>query len=132
MGLLSGLKDLGLGDLENATIIEDKKQEKKSNEPVVEKTPEELEAEAVFDRTVTCPVCDMQFKSKVMRPGKAKLEGTDTDLRPRYEKMDPLKYDAIACPNCGYGGLTKYFPHLSSRQLRLQRLFRPRGNIHLR
>ncbi|MBR4515082.1 MAG: DUF2225 domain-containing protein [Lachnospiraceae bacterium] len=118
MGLLSGLKELGLGSLEDTTIIEDKKQEKKADEPVIEKTPEELELEAIFDRTITCPVCDLQFKTKVMRPGKAKLEGTDTDLRPRYEKMDPLKYDAIACTNCGYAGLTKYFPHLASRQLR--------------
>ncbi len=117
MGLLSGLGNLGLGDMEEVTIIEDKKQEKKKDEPVVEKTPEQLELEAIFERTVTCPVCDQQFKIKTMRPGKAKLEGTDTDLRPRYEKMDPIKYDAIACNLCGYAALTKYFPRLASRQL---------------
>ena len=117
MGLLSGLGSFGLKEMEEVKIIEDKKQEKKADEPVVEKTPEELELEAIFDRTITCPVCDLQFKIKTMRPGKAKLEGTDTDLRPRYEKMDPIKYDAIACNNCGYAGLTKYFTHLASRQM---------------
>ena len=50
MGLLSGLKELGLGSLEDTTIIEDKKQEKKADEPVIEKTPEELELEAIFDK----------------------------------------------------------------------------------
>ncbi len=118
MGLLSGLKNLGLGTMEEVNIIEDKKAAHKSETPVPEKTPEELEQEAVFERVITCPVCDLEFKTKSIRPGKAKLSGSDTDLRPRYEKIDPIKYDAIACSNCGYAGLTKYFPSLSSRQLK--------------
>ncbi len=118
MGLLSGLSGLGLGKMEEVNIIEDKKNEKKSDEPVVEKTPEQLEKEAVFERVLTCPVCDLEFKTQSIRPGKAKLAGSDSDLRPRYEKIDPIKYDAIACNNCGYAGLTKYFPSLSSRQLK--------------
>ncbi len=118
MGLLDGLGDFGLGSLEDATIIEEAKKEKKADAPVVEKTPEELEREAVFERVLKCPVCDVDFKLITMRPGKAKLEGSDPDLRPRYEKMDPIKYDAIACCNCGYAGLSKYFPRLASRQIR--------------
>ncbi len=118
MSLFSSLKGFGLGELENTPIIEDGKKDAKAQGPVVEKTPEELEREAVFERTVKCPVCDLEFRFLAMRPGKAKLEGSDTDLRPRYEKMDPIKYDAIACCNCGYGALTKYFGHLASRQVR--------------
>ena len=117
MGLLSGLKKLGLANMEDAEIIEKKDPEKKKAEPVIEKSPEEVEAEAVFEKTVTCPVCDIPFKIKAIRPGRAKLKGSDSDLRPRYEKVDPIKYDAIACNNCGYAGLTKYFPHVSSRQM---------------
>ncbi len=118
MGLFSGLKNLGLGDLENTKVIEEKHRVKKETEKPVEKTPEELEAEMVMDRTLKCPICDIPFPIKFIRSGKAKLAGTDTDLRPRYEKVDPLKYDAIACPSCGYAALTKYFEHLGSRQMK--------------
>ena len=117
MGLLSDLKALGLGQFEDAKIIEDPAK-KKAEEVVVVKTPEELEKEAVFVRNIKCPVCDNDVSLLAMRPGKAKLEGTDSDLRPKYEKMDPIKYDAIACNSCGFAALTKYFGHLASRQVR--------------
>ena len=117
MGLLSDLKALGLGQFEDAKIIEDPAK-KKAEEVVVVKTPEELEKEAVFVRNIKCPVCDHDVSLLALRPGKAKLEGTDSDLRPKYEKMDPIKYDAIACNSCGFAALTKYFGHLASRQVR--------------
>ena len=118
MGLLSGLKKLGLENMEEAKVFEDKKKEKKQEVPKQEQTPEEFEKESIVEKSMVCPVCDLRFKFIAVRPGRAKLAGTDSDLRPRYEKFDPMKYDAIACINCGYAGLSRYFPHVSDRQMR--------------
>ncbi len=56
-----------------------------------------------------------------MRSNKARLIGTDFDLRPRYNNIDPLKYDVICCPHCGFAALTRYFDQLTYPQARLIR-----------
>ncbi len=124
MGLFSGMDKFGLGKYKDTkTIIEDKNTttatSKGVNEaPIVERTPEEREAEVLFDKRFTCPVCDVAFSTKCVRAGKIKLSGKDIDLRPTYEFMDPLKYDVIACDKCGYSALARYFGKLSTRQMR--------------
>lgn len=117
-GLLSGLADLGLGNLENADIFaeEEIRINKKEEKKVVPKIEEK---DLVYDRTFECPVCDRNFSAKIMKTGRAKLMGTDQDLRPRYEGIDAVKYDVTMCPNCGYAALTRYFGSMSSGQIRL-------------
>lgn len=118
MGLFSGFEKLGLANFENAEIIE--KTVAKPGEPraVITKTPEEKEREAIFDKHYTCPVCDLSFSSKMIRTGKIKLSGKDTDLRPFYEDVDPHKYDVVCCDKCGYAALTRYYGKLSMRQIK--------------
>ncbi len=117
-GLLSGLADLGLGNLENADIFaeEEIRTNKKEEKKVVPKIEEK---DLVYDRTFECPVCDRNFSAKIMKTGRAKLLGTDQDLRPRYEGIDAVKYDVTLCPHCGYAALTRYFGSMSSGQIRL-------------
>ena len=115
MGLLSGLSSLGLGNLENAEIY-DKHEDTKNLSGAVGAPVREQDM--LFDKTYTCPVCDREFKSKTVRAGKARLNGTDRDLRPRYENIDLLKYDTIVCPHCGYAALSRYFKYMTSMQLR--------------
>ena len=50
----------------------------------------------IFDKTYTCPVCDKGFKTKTVKTGKVKLISADTDLRPKYQHMDSLKYGGSA------------------------------------
>jgi hypothetical protein len=56
-----------------------------------------------------------------VRAGKLKLVRTDQDLRPVYEQMEPLKYDVVLCPHCGYAVLAKYFGGLTASQLKAVR-----------
>ncbi len=123
MGLFSGLGKYGLSKYEDAKVIEEKHDNKKNlnkllAENTVQKTPEEIEKDALFDKNITCPVCDLRFSAKCIRAGKVKLSKKDTDLRPIYEKIDPLKYDVLTCDNCGYSALTRYFGKLAVRQIR--------------
>ncbi len=115
-GLLDGLGQFGLGDLENASLFESPEE----NETVDTLTPIQkqlqMEQDFLFDKTYACPVCDSEFKVKTIKVGKAKLVGSDMDLRPKYEGIDLLKYDVVLCPNCGYAALTRYYKILSSFQ----------------
>lgn len=118
--LLAGLDALGLGGVSEMEVYDESetkvKREKKENaEPEHEKT----EIDYLFEKTHTCPVCDEEFKSSAVRTGKAKLIGTDTDLRPRYQGVDPLKYDAIVCPRCGYAGVNRFFTTITRPQAKL-------------
>lgn len=120
-GILSGLKSLGLGKLEGLEIYSE--EENKGLKIQEKAQPKEVvvleEKDYLLDRTFTCPVCDKQFTSKVMKTGKAKLVGTDIDLRYRYEGIDSVKYDVITCPKCGYSALNRYFATLMSAQAKL-------------
>lgn len=121
MGLLSGLSDLGLGKLEGAEIFEEeKKPEPKKVEEPKEEAPFD-ENDVLFDKSAECPVCGKKFTYRAVRTGKARPIGQDPDLRTRYEKFDPAKYDVVVCPYCGYAVLTKYFTSLPAAQVKLIR-----------
>lgn len=120
MGLFFGMDKFGLGQYEDMSLFDDEKlsDAHETTDPKPEKSPEEREAEVLFDKHYTCPVCDLQFTSKSVMAGKVKLIDKDTDLRPVYEFMDPLKYEVITCDKCGYSALARYFGKLSTRQMR--------------
>lgn len=115
MGLLSGLDIFGLGELEKKEIYE--KKEKK----LEQKAAPIKEEDILFDKTYTCPICDNEFKARTVRAGKARLLGTDLDLRPKYDGIDMIKYDTVVCPVCGYATLSRYFKFLTSAQSKLIR-----------
>lgn len=115
-GLLSGLSSLGLGNLEDSKIFDTEKKEKKEAMNV---QPKMEEKDMIYDRNFECPVCGNKFTSKTMKTGKAKLIGTDMDLRPRYEGADVVKYDVEVCPVCGYAALSRYFNSMTSVQAKL-------------
>ena len=114
-GLLSGLEQFGLGKLEGMDLFEAEKvktENAKAAAPVVQ------EQDFLFDKSYTCAVCDREFKEKTVKVGKAKLVGSDQDMRPKYEHIDMLKYDVIMCPNCGYTALSRYFKFLTGPQMK--------------
>lgn len=117
-GLLSGLEGLGLGNLEKLEIYETPKSD---SEKAQAEVPKVEEKDLVYDKVFECPVCDTRFPAKIMKSGKAKLLGTDQDLRAKYEGIDAVKYDVELCPKCGYAALTRYFPHISFGQAKLIR-----------
>lgn len=120
-GLLSGLEALGLGGVSKMDVYEDVEEKAKSGKTEAAAVHEKTEDEYLFEKTYTCPVCDHEFKCSTVRAGKAKLIGTDSDLRPKYQGIDPLKYDAVVCPRCGYAALTRFFATITIPQAKLVR-----------
>lgn len=115
-GLLSGLSEIGLGGLENMEVYE--QTEDKEAEKQAEEKPEVKEETFLFDKSYECPVCYQGFKAKTVRSGKLRSLGTDRDLRPLYDQMEPLKYDVVICPHCGYAALTRFFGGLTAGQIK--------------
>lgn len=77
------------------------------------------EKDMLYDKTFRCPVCDRSIKSKTIKTGKAKLVSVDTDLRPKYQDIDCIKYDVVMCESCGYSALTRFFTALTTTQIKL-------------
>lgn len=73
-------------------------------------------ADKLFGKRYTCPVCDNNFTAKTLKTGKARLIRTDMDLRNVYEDIEPLKYDVILCQKCGYAALARFFPNVTTVQ----------------
>lgn len=116
-GLLEGLEKLGLKDLENMDVYEEEKK-KEEQAQAQKKAPVVQETDFLFDKTYECPVCDSKIKARTMKAGKAKLLRTDMDLRPVYENVEPLKYEVIICPECGYAAIGRYFSGLTASQIK--------------
>lgn len=124
--VLSGLESMGLGNLSNIDLFNDKKEDKAEEEKkkaakaaaaAAEKPLEEKDL--IYFKTIECVCCGHEFKERVVRSGKVKLLAQDIDLRPRYKELDTMKYNVTACPVCGYAALSRDFVHLSSGQARM-------------
>lgn len=120
MSILSGLDQFGLGKLQNVEVYDE--EEKKKKEAAAEKKPEEkkfAEESVLLEKSQKCPVCDSDFKTKIVRSGRFKMIGQDTDLRPKYQPLDILKYDAVVCPYCGYAALSRFFKLMMPAQAKM-------------
>ena len=121
MGILSGLKNLGLGNLENLDIFAEEEATATQKNAAVAQVAKIQEKDLVLDKTFRCPVCDNTFSAKVMKTGRAKLVASEMDLRPKYEAIDSVKYDVELCPHCGYAALSRFFPNVTATQAKLIR-----------
>ena len=93
--VLSGLESMGLGNLSNIELFNDKKQKADEEKKKAEKAKEVKELEEkdlIYLKNVECPCCGKEFKERAIRPGKARMISQDTDLRPRYKELDTMKY----------------------------------------
>lgn len=119
--LLSELNKFGINTDNFQNIYDDGNAEDKNKEQEKAKTEPVKESDFIFEKTMNCPVCGKQFKTKVVRAGKAKLVGTDTDLKPIYAGFEPLKYDVYVCTHCGYAATSKAYGHITPGQIKLIR-----------
>lgn len=117
--LFSGLESLGLGNLSEVKLFEKKEKEKAKGTKNSEQPVEIKEEDLLFEKHFVCKVCDKEFKSKMVRTGKVKLISSDSDLRPKYQYVDSLKYDAVVCPYCGYAALSRFYNYMTDTQARL-------------
>ena len=118
-GIFAGLENMGLGNLKDIDIYKNNINNSDAVETKEETVPKINEEDMLFDKSYECPVCTTKFKARTLRTGKARLLGTDIDLRAKFEGIEPLKYDVVLCPRCGFTALTRYFIPIPSVQRKL-------------
>lgn len=119
MGLLDGLEKLGLKNLNTDKLYEKESDSApKAKEKEVEKKEPQVfnEADYVFRKSYVCPVCDSPISSPTVKSSKARIIGTEKDLKPIYEGFEPIKYEAVVCPTCGYAVMGRYLAPLTPSQ----------------
>ena len=121
MSLFSNLGQFGLGKLEKMDVFDEDAKKETASDASAEEKPAVMEEDLLFDKGFNCPVCDAEFHSKMVRTGKVKLLSADTDLRPKYQLVDSLKYDALVCPKCGYASLSRFFKFMLPAQAKMIR-----------
>lgn len=121
MDFMSGLEKFGFDSSEMGDIFADENEGSSVKRVEVQKKEKEelKETDFLFDKSYTCVVCDKEFKSRTVKSSKVRRIGADKDLRPKYMYIDPLKYEVVSCPYCGYSATNKYFGHLSTLQIKL-------------
>ncbi|MCM1126357.1 MAG: DUF2225 domain-containing protein [Lachnospiraceae bacterium] len=119
-GLLDGLGEMGLKNLEGMDLYEKPgaKEAKEAEKKQAAAAPVIKETDFLFDKGFDCPVCGRKLKVRTLRSGRARVVRTDTDLRPVYENIEPLKYDPVVCPGCGYSALARFFPTITQTQVK--------------
>ena len=119
--LLSGLGKFGLDENVANNIFGEENVTVKQNEDgtVTKEVAAPKEGDFLLLKSIRCPVCDGVFRTTMIKSGRAKRKEPDMDLRPRFEHIDTNKYDVASCPKCGYTAIHRYFPHLSSLQIKL-------------
>ena len=118
-GIFSGLEKLGLGNIDSGSLFEDpsKKEVEVKKDAPKKRLQLVNEEDYLFDKKYKCPVCESEFEAKTVRTGKVRMKNVDIDLRPDYDELDQNKYDVIACPECGYAALGRYFATLNKYQI---------------
>lgn len=112
--LFSGLEELGFKNLNDVDLYNSGSNKNNIDNANLQKdSPVE---DLLYDKSYICPVCHNGLKSKTVKVGKARLVSKDTDLMPRYEKINPLFYDIVICSQCGYSALSKYFERIKDEQ----------------
>lgn len=64
---------------------------------------------AFFYREFTCPICRLDFKSRAVRSSAAIVQERESDFHIIYQKISPLHYSIMVCPQCCYAGSATAF-----------------------
>jgi uncharacterized protein len=56
----------------------------------------------LYDKNITCPICDNKFTSKKAKSKYVKVKSRDSDFRAEYEFVNPTFYGVDVCPACGH------------------------------
>lgn len=119
--LFSGLEKFGFDKLDMDNIFEDEKAKPAAGAGEKKEAVIPKEEDFLLDKGMQCPICDNVFKTRAVKNGRARRLDSDRDLRPKYEYVDPIKYDVSSCPKCGYTAINRYFGHLSGIQAKMIR-----------
>jgi len=72
-----------------------------------------VEVSALYNSKIKCPVCEATIEYTKVRSKSIRLIKQDTDFCPWYEGENPVFYEAVICPECGYGSHVTTFEKIN-------------------
>lgn len=113
--IFSGLEDLGFDNIKDIDLYQ--KEEDKKAEQEIEKSEEDKLKSHIYDRQVTCPVCESVFKARSVKTSSYRVLKQDSDLFINYALVNPYFYDVWICNNCGYSAMKNDFNKIRNFQV---------------
>ncbi len=85
-------------------------------------------------KDITCPNCNNTFKIPFPRYQRMRMQNSYENLRVKYEGVEPVFYEVVFCPQCGYTRLKSEFENVNDLKRKLFKeeignKFTPRENI---
>lgn len=74
-------------------------------------------SEALYDKNFKCPVCNNTFSSKRVRTSACRVERRDEDFCTVYKGYNPMHYEVLVCPHCGYAATENSFDSLTAKEI---------------
>jgi len=74
-------------------------------------------SEALYDKEVSCPVCEIKFKTKKVKTASVKVVKRDTDFCAYYGGENPTFYGVYVCPKCGYTSFESIYDKITVAQI---------------
>lgn len=115
--LFSGLEDLGIDNVDDIGLF------KKSEEKVAEIDAEKIELSQVekqkvhiYDKETKCPVCEHNFKVRMVKSASPRVQKKDGDFYIKYDVINPYFYDVWLCNYCGYSSMKADFTKVKEHQ----------------
>lgn len=114
--VFEGLEKFGFKNVSEMKLYENEKKEPVTEAAATEKKEFEV-LDYIYPKSYECPVCYENFKSYAIKAKKISPISIDYDLRPIYkEPIQPMFYDTVICPNCGFAAVSANFSYLSEKQ----------------
>lgn len=67
----------------------------------------------LYQSEAKCPVCENKIEITKVRSRQIKLIRQDTDFCPHYSGVNPLYYEAVVCPLCGFASHISDIDHIN-------------------
>ncbi|WP_414648726.1 DUF2225 domain-containing protein [Clostridium sp.] len=90
----------------------------KEIESLKEKKEESKEKSLLYNKEVTCPVCDHVFNATTVKSSAYRMVKKDSDFFIRYSSINPYFYDVWLCNSCGYSAMKTDFHTIRSIEIK--------------
>jgi uncharacterized protein (DUF2225 family) len=74
-------------------------------------------SEALYEKSIKCPICNNSFSSKRLRSTACRIDKREEDFYTSYKGHNPMHYEILVCPNCGYAASETSYDSLSTKEL---------------
>lgn len=109
--IFAGLENMGFDNIEDIKIYDNKTETVKENNEV------KHEKSLLYNKEVTCPVCDHVFKASTVKSSSYRMIKKDSDFFIRYSLINPYFYDVWVCNSCGYSAMKADFYSIRSIEI---------------